>query len=198
MYDIVLKIADSSEARWETVRQYKANTIASDSEDENKIFKAESRAVRKRKNALMTKIPWPASSTVTRGAFAHGAMALNSTSPRPSLQYPANMPFFILSYSARPRLFRASTGPTTWPEGCFACGDLPHSPKMSILLGRNKTTKTSAPSIASSPNREMKNLKISIVLVKMNLPLITTNKSKIRLILWLKADWDKILLFGGL
>ena len=53
----LIKIADSSEARWETVRQYKANTIASDSEDENKIFKAESHAVRKRKNALMTKIP---------------------------------------------------------------------------------------------------------------------------------------------
>ena len=94
----LIKIADSSEARWETVRQYKANTIASDSEDENKIFKAESRAVRKRKNALKTKFPRPASSTVTRGASVNGAMPFNSTSPRPSLQYPANMPSFIPSF----------------------------------------------------------------------------------------------------
>ena len=94
----LIKIADSSEAGWETVRQYEANPIASDSEDENKIFKAESRAVPKRKNALKTKFPRPASSTVTRGASVNGAMSLNSTSPRPSLQYPANMPSFIPSF----------------------------------------------------------------------------------------------------
>ena len=35
----LIQIADSSEARWETVRQYEANPIASDSEVENKIFK---------------------------------------------------------------------------------------------------------------------------------------------------------------
>ena len=36
----LIKIADSSEVRWETVRRYEANPLASDSEDENKIFKA--------------------------------------------------------------------------------------------------------------------------------------------------------------
>ena len=51
----LVKIADSSEAWWETVCQYKANPLTSDSEDENKIFKAESHAVRKRKNALKSK-----------------------------------------------------------------------------------------------------------------------------------------------
>ena len=52
----------------------------------------------------------------------------------------------------------------------------------------------------------MKNFKISIVLVKMtisiiqpvNLPLITMNMSKIRLILWRKANLDNIIHFGGL
>ena len=82
----LIKIADSSEALWETVRRYKAYPLASNSEDENKIFKVESRAVQKRMNALKTKFPRPASSTVTKGAFVHGVMPFNSTSPRPSLK----------------------------------------------------------------------------------------------------------------
>ena len=45
----LIKIADSSEAGWETVRQYETNPVASDSDDESKIFKAETRAIRKRK-----------------------------------------------------------------------------------------------------------------------------------------------------
>ncbi|KAK3084775.1 hypothetical protein FSP39_018673 [Pinctada imbricata] len=39
----LIKIADSSEAGWETVRQYEANPVASDSDDESKMFKAETR-----------------------------------------------------------------------------------------------------------------------------------------------------------
>ena len=46
----LIKIADSSEGGWETVRQYETNPVASDTDDESKINKAESRAVRKRKN----------------------------------------------------------------------------------------------------------------------------------------------------
>ncbi|CAG2221607.1 unnamed protein product [Mytilus edulis] len=44
----LVKIADSSEGGWETVRQYESNPVASNSDDENKINKAESRAIRKR------------------------------------------------------------------------------------------------------------------------------------------------------
>ena len=43
-----IKIADGSEGGWETVRQYQTNPVASDSDDENKINKAETRALRKR------------------------------------------------------------------------------------------------------------------------------------------------------
>ncbi|CAG2192760.1 unnamed protein product [Mytilus edulis] len=45
----VIKIADTSDGRWDTDRQYEANPIASDSEDESKIIRAENRATRKKK-----------------------------------------------------------------------------------------------------------------------------------------------------
>ena len=47
-----IRIADSSVGGWETVNQYVSNPVASDSEDENKIYKAESRAVKKRKTLV--------------------------------------------------------------------------------------------------------------------------------------------------
>ena len=44
-----IRIADSSEGGWETVRQYISNPLASDSEDETRLSRAESRAVKKKK-----------------------------------------------------------------------------------------------------------------------------------------------------
>ena len=45
----LIKMADSSELGWRTVNEYQANVIADDSDDKNKIWKAESRAQRKAK-----------------------------------------------------------------------------------------------------------------------------------------------------
>ncbi|VDI55330.1 Hypothetical predicted protein [Mytilus galloprovincialis] len=45
----LIKIADTSDGGWDTARQYEANPIASDSEDESKIIRAENRAIRKKK-----------------------------------------------------------------------------------------------------------------------------------------------------
>ena len=45
-----IRIADSSEGGWETVNQYVVNPLADDSEDESRLNRAESRAVRKKKN----------------------------------------------------------------------------------------------------------------------------------------------------
>ena len=42
----LIRIADSSAGGWDTVRLYEANPIASDSDDESKIYKAENRALR--------------------------------------------------------------------------------------------------------------------------------------------------------
>ena len=44
-----IRIADSSEGGWETVRQYESNPLASDSEDESRIRRAEAQAIRKKK-----------------------------------------------------------------------------------------------------------------------------------------------------
>jgi hypothetical protein len=43
----IIKIADSSDLGWRVVQEYEANPLADDSEDEEKLFKAESRAERK-------------------------------------------------------------------------------------------------------------------------------------------------------
>ncbi|XP_069114861.1 uncharacterized protein PF3D7_1120000-like [Argopecten irradians] len=48
----LIRIADTSEGGWETVRQYESNPVASDSEDENKIHRAEARAVKRKKDRL--------------------------------------------------------------------------------------------------------------------------------------------------
>ena len=47
----LIRIADSSEGGWETVRQYESNPVASDSEDETKIHRAESRALKKKRSS---------------------------------------------------------------------------------------------------------------------------------------------------
>ena len=46
----LIKIADTSEGGWKTVRQNDSNPVASDSDDESKINKTENRELRKRKS----------------------------------------------------------------------------------------------------------------------------------------------------
>ncbi|ESO95565.1 hypothetical protein LOTGIDRAFT_175142 [Lottia gigantea] len=83
-----IRIADSSEGGWDTVKQYEANPLASDSEDESRILKAEGRALRKRKNKKGNtgkskvsnfSLPGPSSSfnqgqQFTQGQFGFGKM----------------------------------------------------------------------------------------------------------------------------
>ena len=45
-----IRIADPSEGGWETVRQYDANPLAEDSDDDRRLRRAEARAVRKKKS----------------------------------------------------------------------------------------------------------------------------------------------------
>ena len=46
----IIQLADSSEFGWRLVKEYEAHRIASDSDDEKKIFKAEVRPTRKIKS----------------------------------------------------------------------------------------------------------------------------------------------------
>ena len=50
-----IRIADTSEGGWETVRQYVTNPLASDSDDESRLNRAESRAVKKKKEKQKSK-----------------------------------------------------------------------------------------------------------------------------------------------
>ena len=119
----LIKIADSSNGGWETVRQYEQNPIADDSEDENRISKADYRAVRKRKNAAKAKSIKPASATVTSGALMSSVPFGSGFPQQPGVPV---MPAFIPPFATRPRLFQGVPGNTRWSGGCFACGDLSH------------------------------------------------------------------------
>lgn len=113
----LLRIADSSEGGWETVRQYEANPVASDSDDESKINRAESRALRKKK-ALQNarKRPKP-SATVGSGSYnqrTFGPAVPLSFQPQPYQQHGSFRPFRYGNTS------RTVLGP------CFACGENTH------------------------------------------------------------------------
>ena len=51
----LIRIAESSEGGWETVRQYEASPLADDSEDESQLKRAESRAARSDRSQTATR-----------------------------------------------------------------------------------------------------------------------------------------------
>jgi len=57
----MILLADSSELGWREVNEYESNPIASDSEDERKIYRAEARALKKAKaeKARKARRGWP-------------------------------------------------------------------------------------------------------------------------------------------
>jgi len=72
----MILLADSSELGWRVVNEYESNPIASDSEDERKIYRTEARALKKAKaeKARKARRGWPykrpdtaPSATITSG-----------------------------------------------------------------------------------------------------------------------------------
>ena len=59
----IIRLADSSELGWRLVNEYETNPLASDSDDEKRMYKAEARANRKLKAEKSKKTrsarPWP-------------------------------------------------------------------------------------------------------------------------------------------
>ncbi|KAH3700887.1 hypothetical protein DPMN_075868 [Dreissena polymorpha] len=51
----LIRIADTSEGGWDTVKLYESNPVASDSDDEAKINRADNKVVKKKKNATKDK-----------------------------------------------------------------------------------------------------------------------------------------------
>ena len=103
----LIKLADSSDGGWETVRQYDSNDLASNSDDDRRISRAETRAMKKldRKKPKGSRFtPYKFSkptATVTQATTGGGA-------------YPSG--------SSQARLFRGGLRNGT----CFACGDISH------------------------------------------------------------------------
>lgn len=119
----LIKLADSSEAGWETVRQYESNPIASDSEDESRIVRAETRALRKRKRnqekfGAKKTAPWRfgnsgPTSTFTRPVM--GPFGVSGVQGQGANQFGAPFPVQRLCVCLQ-----------SAPGTCFACGAFDH------------------------------------------------------------------------
>ena len=109
----LIKIADTSNGGWNTARQYEANPIASDPNDESKIIRAENRAIRKKKSK--NKSSGPMSSCNTAAIQPAGYSYVPPMPPFRGFQQPwyAGFPFTQDAYAGK-----IQRGP------CYACGSV--------------------------------------------------------------------------
>ena len=114
-----IRIADTSEGGWETVTQYEINPLASDSDDESRINRAESRAVKKRKaHQSKAKKTRPAVLYGHSDAMRHLMEGQVGARPGP---YPVPQKQ-TTGYSS----FRGYSGFGSQSGPCFACGEVGH------------------------------------------------------------------------
>ena len=111
----LIKIADTSDGEWDTARQYEANPIASDSDEESKIIRAKNRAISKKKSK--NKSPGPKSSYNAAAIQPAGYSYVPLTPPFRGSHQPwyAGIPFIQGAYSGK-----SQRGP------CYACGSFKH------------------------------------------------------------------------
>jgi len=126
----LIRIADTSAGGWETVRNYETNPVASDSDDESRIQKAENRALKRKRFSSRGRAA--STSTATSSGSVSGYMPStpwgSGASFRPAIQQGVG----------RGRLFRGPTSYSNYglqpgagllqgaPGPCFACGDFSH------------------------------------------------------------------------
>ena len=126
-----IRIAGTSEGGWETVKQYTINPIASGSEDEKRIFRADARAMRKKKAAQRASKAKKSRSYNDNGScsssFYSGAQEQKN---RPEMQ------------DGRP--FQTNSG-RKWGT-CFACGSYDH-------FGKDCPSTKSATSTQTQPKQ---------------------------------------------
>ena len=111
----LIKIADTSDGRWDTAHQYQVNPIASNSDDESKIIRAENRAIRKKK--FKNKSSGPKSSCNTAAIQPAGYSYVQPMPPFRGFQQPwyTGVPFAQGAYAGK-----SQRGP------CYACGSAKH------------------------------------------------------------------------
>ena len=124
----LIRMADSSEAGWQTVNEYQTNELASGSEDEKRIQRAEARAIKKLKRPRST-----------RGSSRFRPY---TSFFRPFTNQPAQRPF-------KPKLDSRS-------GSCFACGSPGHWRRECPLIqpGRSSAPST-APCVTSAKDARL-------------------------------------------
>ena len=131
----LIRIADTSSGGWDTVKHYEANPIASDSDDEAKIYKAENRALKRKRSTSQGK-----RSRTTASSFSNVAASTVPSATTPVQVPPA--PFVVSTpkpFGQHPfpvtQSFRGIPGTPSgpYPSGngigrgaCFSCGDFRH------------------------------------------------------------------------
>lgn len=122
----LIRIADTSEGGWDTVKNYESNPVASDSEDEAKINRAENRAIKKKK---ATRGKAPSSFTVGENSRRYSPYPSPSTLPR---QYSGVNKgrlfrgFGSIATATFPGSFSSVQAPTFTPGCCYSCGEFTH------------------------------------------------------------------------
>ena len=116
----LIKIADTSDGGWDTARQYEANPIASDSDDESKIIRAENRAIRKKKSKNKAPVKQQQNNSMIPPSFVQPPFRGGQPSWYPSV------PFFQGNYAGKSR------GP------CYNCGSYKHW-RVNCPFPNNKT-----------------------------------------------------------
>ena len=119
-----IKLADSSEGGWETVKQYQSNPLACDSEDEKKLQKAEFRAAQKKRRQEPK--------SFGKKKFKHGysdssnPMQSNVVFPSWSQGATGVGPVGQPIQRAQNQPFRQQPGYSGSKGCCFACGSFMH------------------------------------------------------------------------
>ena len=113
----LIKIPDTSEEGWEAVRQYESSPVASDSDDESKINKAENRALRKFKGK---KIPAKSIQSNPHQFAASSFPGKNQPFREPQTWY-TGFPVYQNQPGTSGYQRRGQQG-----GGCFSCGSFQH------------------------------------------------------------------------
>ncbi|XP_048245825.1 uncharacterized protein LOC125377057 [Haliotis rufescens] len=120
----LIKIADTSEGGWETVKNYVARDVASDSEDDKKITRAENKAVKKIKSNMGRS----ACSPYYRPRGGHAPSATVSSAE----------PAAVHSFSMFNQPFRRNSS----SGACFSCGGFGHFRRQCPMSGEQQPAQT--------------------------------------------------------
>ena len=111
----LILLADKSQYGWKTVQEYLKHELAEDSDDEKKIYRAESRAARNSKR-------WTFQRNVSRNT---STVSQSQSSTTPSVQS-SPIPTILNRGATFGQVTRAFGPQRLAPGACFVCGKMGH------------------------------------------------------------------------